>query len=592
MQDEQGWRPVPVGLDAARWTTFSDCRTVLVVVHTVTALTRLLDILPVLSTDRRIQTVFTSPGTSTFHSGVDEFLRDMEAPTIPWAQATHTPFDLALTASLGGELHKISAPLIIIPHGVGYTKYSKYRSTEVQKYRSTEVQKYRSTEVQKYRSTEVQKYRSTEVQKYVFGLGRDQLMHNGRVIPAALVLSHDEQREQLQRNCPEALPVAVVAGDPCYDRIVVSAGRRAEYRRALGVGVDMRLVLMTSTWGQESLLGRYPDLASRLLAELPLDEYRVVAVLHPNIWHGHGPWQVRTWLAEAQRAGLALVPPREGWRAALVASDIVIGDHGSVTFYGAALGRPIVLGAFGEEDLDPSCPTAELGRTAPRLDLRRSIREEIDDTLAGHAPGRYTALTSRALAVPGESQTRLLELMYRLMNMATPEDPPTAISVPPPEPETQKVTAVLTVTAVEAGETTVRLTRYPASLPAVRAAAHSPAHLVVDIDDADLRMRESASVLIRQGAAGTEAETWTGAALDGYPAAHLAAAVQAPGRYVIRTRGGQVLRLSCTSDPTTDLALIASAVYGWQSVHRPLSALAEGLWIHAGATRLRVTSLP
>ena len=31
------------------------------------------------------------------------------------------------------------------------------------------------------------------------------------------------------------------------------------------------------------------------------------------------------------RAGLGVIPPQEGWRAALVGADVLIGDHGSVT---------------------------------------------------------------------------------------------------------------------------------------------------------------------------------------------------------------------------------------------------------------------
>jgi hypothetical protein len=57
-----------------------------------------------------------------------------------------------------------------------------------------------------------------------------------------------ERLARLRRACPEAASVAFVAGDPCYDRLVVSAGLRDTYRRALGVG-DRRLVAVTSAPG-------------------------------------------------------------------------------------------------------------------------------------------------------------------------------------------------------------------------------------------------------------------------------------------------------------------------------------------------------
>jgi hypothetical protein len=74
-------------------------------------------------------------------------------------------------------------------------------------------------------------------------------------------------------------------------------------------------------------------------------------VLHPHVWHGHSPHQIRSWLADCVRAGLILIPPLEGWRAALIAADIVVGDHGAVTCYAAALDKPVALAAFDEHEV-------------------------------------------------------------------------------------------------------------------------------------------------------------------------------------------------------------------------------------------------
>ncbi|MET8606227.1 hypothetical protein ABZV92_22045 [Streptomyces rubiginosohelvolus] len=207
----------------------------------------------------------------------------------------------------------------------------------------------------------------------VFGLAPDWLLSDGAPLADALVLSHPEQFDRLAAACPEALPTAVLAGDPCFDRMLAARPYRDRFRRALGVGRGQRLVLLNSTWSPRSLLGDgdndgddlLPALLPRLTSELPADEYRVAAVLHPNIWHGHGPGQIRAWLDRARRAGLALINPLEDWRQALVAADLVIGDHGSVTYYAAALGTPVLLGAAPLESLDPDAPIADFIRTAP-----------------------------------------------------------------------------------------------------------------------------------------------------------------------------------------------------------------------------------
>ncbi|MFI7325879.1 hypothetical protein ACIBQ3_14595 [Streptomyces rubiginosohelvolus] len=48
----------------------------------------------------------------------------------------------------------------------------------------------------------------------VFGLAPDWLLPDGVPVADALVLSHPEQFDRLAAACPEALPTAVLAGDP------------------------------------------------------------------------------------------------------------------------------------------------------------------------------------------------------------------------------------------------------------------------------------------------------------------------------------------------------------------------------------------
>jgi hypothetical protein len=79
-----------------------------------------------------------------------------------------------------------------------------------------------------------------------------------------------------------------------------------------------------------------------LLGALPSDEYRVALVLHPNVWSWYGEFQIESlWLDRARDAGLLLLPPDNGWKAALISADLVIGDQGSVTLYAAALDKPV-----------------------------------------------------------------------------------------------------------------------------------------------------------------------------------------------------------------------------------------------------------
>ncbi|MDH2424987.1 hypothetical protein [Sphaerisporangium sp. TRM90804] len=334
-----------------------------------------------------------------FNNGVAEFIDGLKAIRIPWRQATQERFALAVAASLGA-IHEIHAPLIVMPHGAGFGKLVRGR-------------------------------RGVRAVggSVAYGLDAQRLVYDGEVVPAAIALSHDHDLGRLGRACPEAVPAAAVVGDPSYDRLVASLAHRAAYRRALEVGADQTLVVVTSTWGPRSLFGRAAaDLLPRLLDELPRRHFRVVMLLHPNIWFAHGVWQVRTWLADCLRRGLGLVPPEADWRAVLAAADLIIGDHGSATLYGTVTGAPVVLASYSEGEVDPASPQSVLAAVAPRLSPDVSLREQVA-MLRSERPGdRYSGVAERITSAPGRFDRNMRGLMYRLLRLRQPA----AITATPP----------------------------------------------------------------------------------------------------------------------------------------------------------------
>ena len=385
-----------MGLDAERWITRTGCKTVLVVVHTVTAGQRLADVVRLVESDLRIQVVFTA-APDVFSNGVAELLRDLGGVVVSWEQATRITFDLALTAAYG-SIHELHAPLIVLPHGAGYNKLAVCRSAG-----------------------------GAVAGRGVYGLDPQSLVQGGSVVPAAIVLSHQADLALLGRQCPEALPVAVVAGDPCYDRIAASRSHREGYRRALGASETHKLVVMTSTWGSRSLFGQAADLLDRMLVELPPDEYRVTTLIHPNVWFGHGPRQVRAWLNDALRRGLALVPPTSDWMGVLVAADLVACDQGSIGVYAAAANVPVVLAQFADDDVAPGSPSALLAASAPRLRADRPLAEQFAHAEAGHQVPASAVVAGRITSEPGRFHRNVRRLMYRLLRLGQPATVPAAI---------------------------------------------------------------------------------------------------------------------------------------------------------------------
>ncbi|BDH72533.1 hypothetical protein [Streptomyces sp. PLM4] len=394
---------VSVRLDADRWATRRVRRRVLAVVHTVTAGQRLMDAVRLLEGDARLQVFFTA-APDVFNHGVAELLDRLKGLVLPWHQAVQTEFDLALAASHGG-LHELQAPVVVLPHGAGHNKLVAPKAGA-----------------------------RAAGARDVYGLGRQRLVHDGVVVPEALVLAHHEELGRLGRVCPEAVPAAAVIGDACYDRLAASKNSRALYRQTLGAGHRHRLVLVCSTWGPASLLGQDWDLLEGLVGGLPGDEYRVALLLHPNVWSTYGEWQIRGWLAGLGRRGLTVVGQDADWTGVMAAADYVVGDHGSVPLYGMLAGVPVLVTEAQESGVDPGSPMAELRSLAPRLRTDRLYPSQLRRSHAAYTPHTYERLASRITSEPGRFARNMRALMYQKLRMRPPAGHPVTEPAPLPTP--------------------------------------------------------------------------------------------------------------------------------------------------------------
>ncbi|MFF3491725.1 hypothetical protein ACFYWS_10290 [Streptomyces sp. NPDC002795] len=552
---------MPVGSDAHRWRTFPSERTLIVAARTLTSTIRVLEVLPsLLRDDPRVTVVFAYDPTSAFSDGSLELLQDSGCRVMPWAQLSDVDPDLILSASENIEVPDGVCPVLVLPHGIGFQKY-------------------------------VPDSRSPHSR--MSGVAPDALLETGR---AWLALSHPEQERQLLAAHPRTAGRTLLVGDPCLDELLVSTERRDDYRRALGLTADHRLVMVSSTWGPTSLIGRAAELPAQLLAALPWDTYRVGLILHPNVWSAHGAWHIRTLLAAALDAGLLLMPPVHDWRTALVAADAVVGDHGSVTLYAAALGKPVALAAYGE-DAVPGTAGAELADLAPRFETKGDPLTQVEELLRGRAQAseRYAPVAARAAAGHGTAFARLRAAVYQLLRLEEPPTaPPTARILPAPGNPAGPVTSWVVRTRVDVdaeGRTHVTVRRFPAAVTGLEqqpeGASHFT-HLAVRPDEErDRRLCESASVVL--GSSSLPAPTpdaaahWAWDALARWPGSLLAAAPLPSGECLVAVRDGRSVVASAT-DGRIDPGLAASAVYTFL---RAGHASADGpVTLHVGAAHL------
>ncbi|MFD7286510.1 hypothetical protein, partial [Streptomyces sp. NPDC059863] len=516
---------------------------VLFAARSANALHRLLDVLPVFAGDDRIRRLFTLVPGSDFDVDALAAIERVRARTIPWDEACRRPFDLILAASPKGDLGLLHGDRVLLPHGAGFNKTIRGEGSG----------------------------------DSASGLDPAYVLPGGRPVSTLYALAHPSQVARLAAVSPSAARQSAVVGDPTLERLLASVSHRDRFRAALGTG-DRKLIVLTSTWGPESLLARRPGLPAELAVRLPQDRYQPALIVHPNERSRTGALDLVERLAPALDAGLILAGPYEEWAAVLVAADAVITDHGSTALYAAALDRTVIAAYDGGDELIPGSPMAELLGQGPRLapadHLDAALAATLDAALDAHRPGATRAFADAAFAERGRALERLREEVYGLLGLDPPAVPATARPLPPPAPPA-RVPAAFAV-RVHISGTEVRVERYPAHTDAP---AH---HLAAEHGTAGERHAQSAGLLYRRaeppGASPHRAVRtvagWTAEILDSYPGCRTASAVlSAFSLCVLRTRSGALLtvRISPCREADrivyADPAAVLSAVHAWLAVH-------------------------
>ncbi|WP_116212754.1 translation initiation factor 2 [Streptomyces olivoreticuli] len=502
----------------------------LIAVRSAGALHRLLDVLPVFDGDKRITVRFTLVPGSAFDVDALAALERSGARTVAWEQARAREHDLILTASPKGALRVLSGPRVVMPHGAGFNKSLRDEGSP----------------------------------HLPSGLDPHYLLADGEPWADLHALAHGEQVDRLAEHCPAAAARASVVGDPTLDRLLDSLTHRESYRSALGTG-ERRLIVLTSTWGPESLFARRPELPRELLGRLPHDACQLGLVLHPNEYSRTGPFDLARQLAPALAAGLILARPHEEWAALLVAADAVVTDHGSTALYAAALGRPVVGAYDGGSELIPGSPMADMLAQAPRL----AEAADLPDALRAAEAHDTRPFAAAAFARQGQSLRRLRNELYRLLGLRPPAVPVAPHPLPRPATAPRRP-AAFAVRAHVLGHR-IGVERFP---PDTSEAVH---HLAAEHPEADTRHSQSASVLWRRArtaAPAPHSSTWTAAGwtarmLDEAPMCRTAAAILTPERCLVRHRSAGLLSVRVEPCRTTgrvlraDPAAVVSAVHSW-----------------------------
>ncbi|XVV07600.1 hypothetical protein ACQPW3_20355 [Actinosynnema sp. CA-248983] len=502
--------------DSAVWGTFGPEKKVLAVARTLTSAIRLLEALRAFAGDPRVGVVWTVDERSRNSTGVKQFVESLPARVIPVGEVPDQDFHLVLAASEKLDLVlRRPTPMVVLPHGIGFNKYVPDVDAPGTR---------------------------------LSGMVSPEVLRAGQV---RMLVTHPAQAAQVAASSQAAVGRTVLGGDTSLDLLLESASLRSRYREALGLADGQRLVLVASTWRNRSLLGADPTLPARLVGELPADEYRVAMVAHPNVWTWEGGWELRRVLDTALRSGLLLIEPTRGWHAAMVAADLVIGDHGSLSLYAATTGVPLLLGAFGDDEVVAGTAMDDLGRRAPRIDTSQPLQPQI----AAHAGHRRVLVAmDEVFARPGAALSLLRAHCYDILKLPEPEHAADQAVAPDPDAALPPLHSLEVLGAAHGGEVSLR--RFPLPVRALRKPTQHDEVRHVSVDDRERNVRRyaDAAVVVRA----TEADgTWPADVLTRFPGSRVAGHAT-PDGCIVLIRGLGRFAVRSTS---RDVAALASAVY-------------------------------
>ncbi|WP_071812681.1 CopG family ribbon-helix-helix protein [Lentzea guizhouensis] len=516
-------------------------RRLLVVVRNHSSLDRLLELLPYLTSARGVTVKSTVDASGRPPANLTDRLERAGTQFVSWQDAVETPFDAVIAAHSSRRLVAFKhRNLFVVPHGVGFNRA---------------------------------RFASSGVGVPADGFSAADLTdRHGAVFPAVIGLANVEQMSSLAEVVPAAVSKAVVIGDASFDRLQANSAHRAEFRSGLGVMPEERLVVVSSTWGEHSLLERYPTLVARLLSQLPVDQYKVVLVVHPNFWTDQKPEEHLVAWQPAVGSGLLVMPPQEGWRAALLAADVVIGDHGSVTRYAAALGKPLLEIGIDDTEAALSSQLSEFVAHAPKVDVGGDLRRQIETAVADQDNSWFEPIGRRMFVIPGESMRVLLGQIYGLMGLPEPKRHPRPLSIPPSSalrgspPKSTLVSTTLLPRNRRSADALVE--RFPAGL-AEFSRPQPDRVLVSQWGETDPSMLSDAHVHVRDDVLEVEeAQLWMASVLNTYPRASLAVAAVEETSCLLCTQDRRTLRAELSRPELGASARVAAAIHrllvdGW-----------------------------
>lgn len=239
----------------------------------------------------------------------------------------------------------------------------------------------------------------------------------GRPVYDLIFESSAAVREEMAAGMPALADRIAVVGHLDADEVLARAGERDGCRADLGFDPGGRVVLLWSSWGEESLLAAMGEGLLREAERLSgMGPWRFVVSAHPGWWDRSGEaWSER--VARLRAGGIAVRDPAAPWIPYLLAGDVMLADHTSLALFFALLNKPVCFSPVGPESLDPASTMGRLHALCPRLAEPARLLEVLE---GGFPVAEARELAREVHSHPGEAAERMRAEVRRLIGLAPP----------------------------------------------------------------------------------------------------------------------------------------------------------------------------
>ena len=249
--------------------------------------------------------------------------------------------------------------------------------------------------------------------------------HRGRVFYSRMFEPSEAAVRFGVAHNPRLEGILVAVGDLAADCMLALRGQRDAIREAHAYGPGDRVVLLQSTYGPTSLMetiGR--ELVAECVRLAATGRWRFILQTHPHHWSGARPDVPpcgAMLLAQEGKPGIRIIHQGEDWATHMIASDMVITDHTSLSMTYALLGKPMLF-VDGRAELIEGNPGQRLAAVLPKLGAPETLEPDLLAALESLPEKQVKEITGDILSYPGEAAERVRREVYELLGLSVRDD--------------------------------------------------------------------------------------------------------------------------------------------------------------------------